>query len=350
MILLDNIIFELQSQGGITNVWKAVVKQAVQSEMNIGFLGVFPEEEMNGKNDIQIFPDLKLPLYIRRYLDVSRPKSKIFHSSYFRVCRSKATKNVVTVHDFTYEKFDKGLRQKVHLYQKKRALHNADAIICISENTKKDLLDYHPEIDSNIISVIYNGFDDEVFYPVDKDTSHDNYFLSVGGRNIHKNFDFTLHLMQHDFVKKMGTKLLIVGGGPMSDEHKGFIEKHGLTSKIEHRLGVSDQELNLLYNRAMALIYPSYYEGFGIPPLEALAAGCPVISSDNSSLPEVLGDCGLYIEVDDSASAIPHIRSLQDSQFRSQLIKRGFVQAANFSWEKTGQQTLDVYKNLLQKG
>lgn len=349
MLLLDNIIFDIQNRGGVTNVWKSILFAIKKSNLDFKIIksnNKYQYEILSDKNTY--VDDINLPLFFRRYFHITSKNISIFHSSYFRVHSSRNVKNIVTVHDFTYEKYDKGLRKFIHLLQKKRALKRASAVICVSHNTKKDLFEYHPWINKNIVHVIYNGVDHKVFYPIkNKALSKDKFFLTVGGRNIHKNFLFTLNLMNSPEIKNSSVKLKVIGGGAFNSTEKEFIESNNLSDKIIHYSNINDNELNKFYNNAIALIYPSFYEGFGIPPLEALSAGCPVISSKSSSIPEVLGNSGLYINPYDYRSALKHIKLLEDSNYRKRLINLGYKQASKFSWEKTGEQTLSLYNKLI---
>ena len=350
MLLIDNIIYDLQNYGGITSVWNSILSTLNKEKLPVSVLSSANKFKYPGINVFKSLKDRKLPLLLRRYLDVNIDGVDVFHSSYFRVHKSKKVKNIVTVHDFTYEKFDKGIRKVIHLKQKKHALKRASAVICVSENTKNDLLEYHPWLAPEIIHVIYNGYNKSVFYPLEKSIvkKGNNYFLSIGGRNVHKNFEFTLELMSMDIVKENNIKLVVVGGGEFTTKELTIIKKNQIENCIIYKSNVSDESLNELYNNAFALIYPSKYEGFGIPPLEALAAGCPVICSNKSSIPEVVEDSGLYINCDEVETAIPHIERLLNKEERNNIKNNGYIQANKFSWEKTGLETMNLYKKLLK--
>lgn len=354
MILLDNIVFEIQKAGGVSLVWRSIIDACLKdNHLDYRFLD-------SGEGSTNIFYPEAIPknlcikdhgkLSIRRYqnIDKSTPAT-VFHSSYFRTHKGKHVKNIVTVHDFVYEKFDKGLRKHVHLFQKKKALKNADVVICVSENTKQDLLSYHPWIKHKDIRVIHNGVGDN-FHPI---TSLPNeikeapYLLYVGGRFAHKNFALALELLQTPNAQKLGLRLKIAGGGAISPNEKALIKSLGVEVLVSHTGHISNEELNLLYNQAYALIYPSLYEGFGIPPLEAMSAGCPVICSNVSSIPEVVGEAGLLFDPYNLESANERIKQLEDVEYRKKIISNGLLHAEKFSWQKTGEKTVALYKELL---
>lgn len=356
MILLDNIAFELQRAGGVSLVWRAILEQCFKdNDINLNLL--------NRKNDNIFCPNIpshinvlseKTPLSIRRYLDI--PKSmpaEVFHSSYFRVHGNKKVKNVVTVHDFVYERYDSGIRKHIHLLQKTRALNAADIIICVSENTKQDLLDFHPHLSSKEIKVIHNGVGNDFFiidslFNETKVTYKNPFLLYVGGRNTHKNFTAVLDILKTATASYFDMELIVVGGGAFSDYEMKLIKELDLTKKIRHLGQVGNAKLNELYNLAYAFIYPSFYEGFGIPPLEAMASGCPVICSNVSSIPEVVGEGGLLFNPLEPKSVEEYLIKLQDKEYRQVVISKGIDRAKMFSWEKTGQETLKLYKGILK--
>lgn len=350
MILLDNIIFDIQSKGGgVTNVWKAILEAVMSDDEGLyTFLSPTIGPIVNNEN-IHTTIDIQIPLFIRRFLDISIMDCDLLHSSYYRTHSNEKVINVVTIHDFIYEKFDNRAQKIFHLIQKKRALNKADAIICVSKNTKSDLIKYYPEISHDKISVIYNGVDNNVFFPKYKnpESIFSNFILTVGGRNIHKNFDYTLNLMTLPIIKEMELNLIVVGGGDFTKYEREFITKNDLWHRIIKKGFIGNDELNTLYNNALALVYPSIYEGFGIPPIEAMSAGCPVILSELSSLPEVASHCGLYIDHKSPESAVKHLLKVMDIEERKKIINSGFEQAKKFSWKKTGVQTLKLYKKLL---
>lgn len=277
-----------------------------------------------------------------RYFDAKNIKTDLFHSSYYRLSKNRKVKNITTVHDFTYEKFTHGPKRWLHSWQKFRAIRRSDAIICISENTKRDLLYYLPDVDPAKITVIYNGVSD-LFFPIaDLEPAEKPYVLFVGARGGYKNFKAAAEAV----ALLPGIELCAVGGGRFSNEETVWLERL-LPGRYHHAGMVSTETLNLLYNQAVALLYPSSYEGFGIPVAEAMRAGCPVIAVNASSIPEVAGEAGLLVE-----SADPHLlrsaleRVLDEGQ-RAQLVIKGLKQSKRFSWDTTFEQTLAVYEKVL---
>lgn len=350
MLVLDNIVFNIQRAGGVSAVWNAIL-QACREEKDLNLQII---EKSGAHNNIfykhlnnAIYRSERLPLSIARYRSPKMPKNAtLFHSSYLRTTPTKSVRNIVTVHDFVYEKYDTGIRKMAHLVQKENALKRADVIICVSENTKQDLLTYHPYLHTRDIRVIHNGVDKQ-FTPMKPECTGAPYLLYVGGRTNHKNFDLALNLILADDARKLDLHLKVVGGGAFSPREQSNFRAKGISNKIKHLGVVSNKQLNRLYAGAFAFIYPSLYEGFGIPPLEAMASGCPVICSNSSSLPEVVGQAALMFDPLSLEQAMDCVFSLMSNEIRSDYIQRGLLQARNFSWEKTGLRTLELYREYL---
>jgi len=328
--IYDDIINDLQKTGGISVYWQNL-KNNLNDKLEI--------ECYNGEN---LKRDIKIPLLIHRYLDFyERNNAKhIFHSSYYRVSKNKNALNVVTVHDFVYEKYSKGVKRLLHQFQKKNAILNAKKIICISENTKRDLLEFYPEIEENRIRVIYHGVSNAFFKLNDLEIKNENKaknIIFVGQRKGYKNFKTLLDSL---LILK-SYNLILVGGGKLSSNELKNLKK----IKFKHYQNISDKKLNLLYNNSFVLIYPSLYEGFGLPILESMKAGCPVICNDGSSTKEI----GSRYVLKDKISTdfiIKSIKRLEQENFRNELITNGINFASTFTWEKTAIQTFNLYKEL----
>jgi len=260
------------------------------------------------------------PRFMERYRipDYTAETPAIFHSSYFRILPQEGVHNVTTVHDLTYHFYRKGLAKAVHLWEEERAIRHSEAIICVSENTKRDLLRFYPWVKEEQIHVVYNGVGDDI-YPM-KSAQKKGYLLFIGNSQVaYKRFD-----VAQEVARLTGLELRTASN-------------------------VTREQLNTLYNEALCLLYPSDYEGFGIPIIEAQKAGCPVIAQNSSSIPEVMGTSGCMIAHDttermaEEMAAI--VRQLQ-SRSNNEMIEAGFENAKRFSWDKTYAQTKQVYENI----
>lgn len=293
-----------------------------------------------------------LPVSLLRYLPF-RAKvqaGSIFHSSYYRVSNQSNVCNVVTVHDFTYEYFMKGAKKYVHHFQKGYAIEKAAGIICVSENTKKDLIKFYPSVNDKKIRVIHHGIC-ETYRPISAGLDNcskyghflrDQFLLFVGDRAPYKNFDMAVEV-----VSRMDNhKLIVVGGHHISGKEKDLLNAC-LPDRWAHYRGVSNEELNYLYNRAHCLIYPSLSEGFGMPVVEAMAAGCPVVAVKSSPLSEASGDAAIMVEEAKIDNFLFAIQSLREEPFRTIVIEAGLKHALSFSWDKCFLETVKLYEEVL---
>lgn len=353
-IYLDNIVFDLQKAGGISIYWSELVKRFACSGHN----AIFIEQDGEAINIFRKQMDIDylnivhqkiLPLKISRYmpLRLNLDTPSIFHSSYFRVCINSKAANVVTVYDCIYELFGSGLNQKVHLMQKKYALGNADAVICISESTKADLLKLYPLLSPEKVKVVYIAAGDE-FYPLERNITipspyehiiNKKYILYVGSRSTYKNFNMAVKAVS----QLVDYSLVAVGGGELSAGDRLSISP--MSGRFFHIKSPSSKDLNTLYNHAYCLLYPSSYEGFGIPIAEAMKAGCPVITSSVSSIPEVAGNAGLMIDKICDADIIAKINDLNNELYRNKVIELGLIQGNAFSWDRCYRETLACYEH-----
>ena len=249
------------------------------------------------------------------------------------------------------------LNNKINIWQLKLALNAANAIVCVSENTKKDLLSIYPEFKNHPdIYVVSNGvsfkFDETLNQqpPVKllelSRTMLKQYLLFVGKRINYKNFEAALLGFSESSLPKLGFHLLCVGS-KFSEAENQLILSLGLHHSVLVVENITDQELNYLYQNAFALIYPSLYEGFGLQPLEAMSCGCPVIASNTSSIPEVVSDAGILINPHDTKKIASAMEALLSDETRNSYISKGFARAKLFSWEKTAQKYIEIYKSLV---
>lgn len=357
-VIFDNIIFSLQKSGGISNVWKELLQRILQNKFIDYQIIEFQDSKNNFfRNQLVFNKNLTTKkkqfwFFLVRYFDVHfiSKEKYIFHSSYYRLASGKNVINVTTVHDFTYEHFFKGFSQMLHTWQKKRAILKSDGIICISESTKRDLLSFIPQIQQKKIRVIYNGVDEkfskiDINIPFVKNHTFDDfeYVIYVGDhKSKYKNFEMAVRAC---CIQKI--KLLIIGGGQLTNKEICFLNNSIGFGNYKLLLNVSVEDLNQYYNRAFCLLYPSVYEGFGLPVVEAQRAGCPVIATYSSSIPEVIADLFFAIKNPTPEKIVKKMHYLKlDSEIRNNTIKLGLEKSFLFNWNKTYEKTMDFYTDL----
>lgn len=359
-ITCDNIIFSLQRAGGISNYWYQLVKRLKNNtDHNVVLYESENENLFRKRLRLDSLKENMLPVQFLQYLPFTRNLSKsIFHSSYYRICLDRSVVNITTVYDFIYEYYVQrtALSRIAHSYQKYFAVSHSQGIICISENTKKDLLNFYPFVNPEIVRVIYLGVDQEfkplankAFHLLELDQSLETlkYILYVGSRSPYKNFFKVIEVA----ALNPDLSVVVVGGEKFSNEEKFFFSS--LKDRVFHFQGIDSARLNVLYNNAFCLLYPSAYEGFGIPPAEAMRAACPVISSNLSSIPEVVGDAGLLVDDITVKSLTDKLNMLRNESTRRELIDKGIRQVQKFCWDRCFEQTItfyeEIYKGSLQK-
>lgn len=257
-------------------------------------------------------------------------------------------KLIITVYDMIYElmpeKFDGA--EKI-IEGKKKLIYASDHIISISESTKKDILKIYPDIPEDKISVIYIG---NSFKKSDTIVSYslpDNYILYVGQRMIYKNFKTFFRGILPILEADKNMYLVCVGGGPFN------LAEASMMSSVNDQviqIDATDSILQQAYRKARCFVFPSLYEGFGIPTLEAFSCDCPVVLSNTSSMPEVGGDAVLYINPEDPNDIRDKVQEvLSDKDLRDRLISRGREQLKLFDWNKIVPQILNCYENCLEQ-
>lgn len=353
-IIIDNIIFKWQKSGGISVVWHELIKRMLKTSMSSQYKFI----EYQGTDWNLFHKSLAIPianiLYtktcklfgIKRYFNepVKQMKEKfIFHSTYYRTCSNPNAINIVTVHDFTYELYNKGIKKWIHSWTKNHALREADYIICISKNTKMDLLKFVKGIDETKIHVIYNGASDD-FYKLENDyqrynATQESYLVFIGSRASYKNFSLAVK------VASAANMRLKIVGGKLSDTEINMT-KSIIGNNYDELGHIDNCELNKLYNKAFALLYPSAYEGFGLPIIEAQKAGCPVLALNNSSIKEVIGDKEQLVEQPKVQLFCIQIEKLKNASYRNKVIQNGIKNAQQFTWDNTFKKYQELYEQI----
>jgi mannosyltransferase len=256
--------------------------------------------------------------------------------------------NVCTVHDFTYDYYYKGKKKFafMHIWQRNRTIRKSDAIVCISENTKSDLLKFIPNIDRGKLYVINNGVSsDYKQLPIESKIEElKDWIIFVGQRASYKNGKFLI-----DSIKDTSYKVVFCGA-PLSKDERSYLESSLGRERYKSVSNLSNAEMNRYYNSCKCLVYPSSYEGFGIPVLEAQAAGCPVIAYNCSSIPEVIGENKMLLMNSLTKEELLQKLSLvDDAEVRSSVIVSGLDNVRKYSWDKIYEQYRSLYDVLIAR-
>lgn len=366
-VVFDFQIFAQQSYGGISRYFMRLSEHLlamghdahVVAPVHINrYLSNLPKQYVCGR-EFEKYPRRarRLVRWAQKYgsrLKIATLKPDILHETYYRAkpVSTAAKAHVITVYDMIHELFPEEFSPNDPASRYKRAaVQRADHIICISHNTKRDLCRLF-NISPDRVSVIHLAY--ESFPKADPAQSVGDstrpYILYVGPRGGYKNFQRLLEALASDVQLHSQFDLIAFGGGAFSEAEMQNIQALGFSDGAVRQVSGGDEVLGSLYAGARAFVYPSVYEGFGLPPLEAMAQGCPVVSSNSSSMPEVVGDAGEYfnpLDIEAQASAIRSV--VFDDQRRADLIRAGTLRIQQFSWKHCAQETLQVYEGVLRQ-
>lgn len=307
-------------------------------------------------------PDFGLKGHLMRLLweqtilpfKVKMKKMSLLYSAVSEGILSPYRKQIITIHDILPMKYPESCPNMKYYfsYSLPTLLKNSRAVICVSENTKQDIIGY-PGVKDKPIYVIYEGFNRQRFYPrengtVQKQFGLTNYLLYVGDLRPYKNLERSLEA----FARLNLREFKFVIGGKKDPRFyprvKKKVDELFLKDQVVFLDYVREENLPYLYSEAVAFVFPSLYEGFGLPPLEAMACGCPVIVSNAASLPEVCGDAAYYVNPYDVQSISKGIYEvLVDDKLRQNLREKGLERAKLFSWEKSAKEHLKVFEVVL---
>jgi glycosyltransferase involved in cell wall biosynthesis len=379
-LLYDHQIFTWQNYGGISRYFSELMNQFIPSPW-VDFrlaLRYSQNEHLHQnprlnrfwtqRNDFfsgsQFFSALQKKIHINvlnHILNNQRESIKqlkgqdfdLFHPTYYDPYFLKHLGKkpyVLTIYDMIHEIFPDAFdKNDLTRNRKKTLADNAKQIIAISDNTKKDIVKYL-DIPEDKIQVIYLA--DSLSQMKNAEFSYvpgsirvpKHYLLYIGNRSGYKNFSFLIDGLFPVLKKNADLDIVCAGGGYFSNSEKKMIRNMNMVTRIHH-YPADDATLQCLYKKAYAFIFPSLYEGFGIPVLEAFSFGCPAMLSSTSSLPEVGGDSALYFDPLDRTSLTNAVeRILSNGTLRKNLIMKGFERSKLFSWEKTASMTKKVYE------
>ncbi len=359
----DYQIFSLQMYGGISRyIYELASRIALRNEFEVSipaflYINQYLKHLNSSYRSGVLIPPIPKTRKIR--LTINHLLSKIYfkyqtpdilHETYYSFQRSapQETRIVLTVYDLIHEKFSQFFpRIDETVQMKKKAIRRADRIICISENTRRDLLEYYDVVPEKV-SVIYLGSSLTWQSKIDSKALPAPYILYVGERKGYKNFARLLEAFALSKRLNSEFNLICFGSQPFSNEELRWLHELGLNLEQVRHVSGNEGTLASWYAGAAVFVYPSLYEGFGIPPLEAMSCECPVVCSKAGSIPEVVGNAAEFFDPYQPESIADALLRVLDSSDRTkELIRLGREQVKRFSWEKCVEETCLVYQSLI---
>ena len=370
-ILFDHQVFTWQRFGGISRYFAELIRGLRRGgeeallppyfySQNIHLQEIVGEQvrpivsaKFPGKNLVQNFLGRRKSL---RALAATRPD--VFHPTYFDPYFLPTAKRlrvpfVLTVHDMIHEKFGHGTGGRFSIDAmvvpgKRLLAERAAAIVAVSEHTKRDLLEIHPQLPPEKITVIPHGNSLKINSKAPfRLRLPEQFVLFVGNRGGYKNFGLFVHEMAELLQNRAGLFAVFAGSSPFSESEKAMLNSLKISEKCLHQPFRNDAELSEIYRCAACFVFPSRYEGFGIPVLESFACGCPVVLHESSSLPEVGGDAAVYFRESAPGSLKFAVQNLLDTpDKRVALREAGFSRLQKFTWERSIAAHLELYKKV----
>lgn len=359
-VALDEQIFAVQFHGGISRLFYQLARSFIADSSH----GV----DLAPLNAPVVNEYLLADEVTSRYLNVSKARSPysalarylrrsqnhsdadVVHNTFYlpRGLRSRPTsRRIVTIYDMIPELLPGTRRRLDFLTLKRQYVGRADHIVCISESTRKDLLRVYPEVRTPI-TVAYPGVSAN-FHPA-ATTSFPlpiPYVLHVGNRSSYKDAYTLIEAFALIARRFLDYQLVFVGGGPLSAREISLIRESGIQGRVE-QLTLSDTDVPAAYAQAAVTVFPSRYEGFGLPAVEAMASGSPLILADTSSLPEIGGDAALYFPPGNARVLSAILETLlRDSTERQDRSEQGILRARNFTWSGYADATANAYEQSL---
>jgi glycosyltransferase involved in cell wall biosynthesis len=362
-IAFDYQTFHKQVYGGISKYFVSLVSELSILEQRPKIFAPFYvnryARDLPKKFVFGIGVNTKKAYFISRRISnmaIKQWKPDLIHETYYdkgNSTKTSAPPVVITVYDMIHELFPSHTgNSQAFIDLKKNAIHRADHIICISQSTRRDLIELL-NISEHKISVVHLASTlppaiPEMGYSTLK--SSKPFLLYVGMRQGCKNFSTLLKALSLSKKLQSDFDLLAFGGGAFTADELDLMSKLNLKPGSIKQVSGDDDQLNQFYSQAEAFICPSLYEGFGLPLLEAAANNCPVVTSNKSSMPEVMGEAAHYFEptsADDIMNAIESV--VYNGARKSQLRQLGLSRAAQFSWAKCAAETLGVYRHVVER-
>lgn len=363
-ILVNGLIID-KHKAGIGQYSSNVIKNLLDREENE--YSVIMQKSVSEHNSkiisVNDFKNSRERIFFEQFILPSKYSKKfdlIHYLDYSSPYINMKTPFITTIHDLSFYKYPETFSygsMKIKQILTPKSIKRADKIIAVSESTKRDIVRLFPEADEKI-RVIYQavtGFNrvenrNEVKQVTSKYGITGQYILGVGTIEPRKNLKSLIKAFKQVHKKFKDIKLVLVGKkGWLYDEFFSQLDKDDLKDNIIYTGYVEQEDLKYIYSGAECFIYPSLYEGFGLPPLEAMSCGVPVIVSNSSSLPEVVGKAGILVnplDIDEITQSI--INVLSNINLKNKLIDAGLEQSKQFNWNNSIEKIVDVYNEILR--
>ena len=360
-IAIDEQIFVVQEFGGISRLFSELAEQFYRNP-NLGvelqslstpvINHYLLDDEGLSKQLNVTEADNHYEAMLRYFLRPARKgEVDLVHNTYYlpRGFRDYgAAPRVMTIHDMIPEIFPETRRRLDKLTLKHRYFTRADHVICVSEATRRDLERIYGATDTPI-TVVHHGVD-QLFQRVDTRVAGmpQDYILFVGHRSAYKDAETLVKAYAKLISHETGPHLLFVGGGAFTRQELATFRSLGITARV-HQFSLTESEMPSAYSAARMLVFPSRYEGFGLPALEGMACGTPVLLADSSALPEVGGDAAVYFppgNADSLASLM--LQVLRDDAMRENLVSRGLERTTQWTWTRSAEATARVYERTIE--
>ena len=362
-ILFDYYGFSLQKFGGISRYFVELNKVLNKNKINSKIIAPIHKnlhlKDCKFNSKINFYLN-KYPKYTNQFINnynfyltnliINFSNPEIIHQTYYSnksfYINKKRTKLILTVYDLIHEIFYNDFGFDKNHRPKSFSLQNSDHIICISYKTKIDLMEIYkiPEEKISVIHLAYTNFDDFKKYKI----INEPYLLFVGSRKRYKNFFTFLKAFSISNSLKSDFKIVCFGGGIFEKKELEIINELGLDVNNIIQIEGDDKVLSNLYKNAESFIFPSLYEGFGLPIIEAMSYGCPVILSSIDVFKEIVEDSASFFDPYSAESIKEKIENIvYSNENKQKFITRGYNQIKKFTWENCANNTLNVYKKII---
>jgi glycosyltransferase involved in cell wall biosynthesis len=362
-VAFDEQIFAIQRFGGISRQFAELAAAFIEDPgldvellpLNAPVINSYVLDDARVRARLAVRDARHEYVSLLRYFMRVQPRRglDIMHNTFYLphgLIQYPGARRIVTIHDMIPEMMPSTRRRLDLLTLKKRYVERADHVVCVSEATRRDLVRVYPSIKAPV-TVVHHGVDKR-FVPgaAPLPGLPERYVLFVGNRSQYKDAAVLFRAMAGLPGDLQDVHLVCVGGGPFTSAEERDHRELGLSGRV-HQIGLVDAEMASAYGNAECFVFPSRFEGFGMPALEAMACGTATVLADSTSLPEVGGDAAVYFAVGDEARLAAALTEvLRDASLRQDLEERGLKRAHSFTWARAAEQHVAVYREALAVG